>query len=55
MDDLAKLAFEACQKFLAENVPDDHPDLSESWETLPRVYRDAWDAGVQAVLAVVNG
>lgn len=57
MEDLAKVAYEACQKFLRENAPEELAALGDadmSWEGLPRVYRDAWDAAAQAVLGVVN-
>jgi hypothetical protein len=45
------LAFEACQQHLATAHANDYPEVHEEWEVLPIVFREAWEAGAQAVLA----
>jgi hypothetical protein len=54
MEDFAQLAYEACQKYLMENAPDEADrygfEGGMPWHELPPVYRAAWDAAAQAVL-----
>ena len=53
---MGQVAYEACQQYLASNAPHLYeqtmgPDVDLSWDGLPHPYREAWEAGAQAVLA----
>lgn len=54
---LGQVAYEAVQQYLASagesgDVP---PEVDASWEQLLPPYREAWEAGAQAVLAANGG
>lgn len=55
---MGQVAFEATQQYLASNadLKDGYiPEIDrEPWEDLPPVYREAWEAGAQAVIAAVQ-
>lgn len=48
---MGRVAFEATCQYIASNVPDDIPEVANGWEDLPPAYREAWEAGAQAVIA----
>lgn len=47
---MGQVAFEAVTQYIASNVPDDIPEVSNEWSDLPPAYREAWEAGAKAVL-----
>lgn len=47
---LGQVAYEATQQAIASNG-DFYGNDAEPWEQLPPPYREAWEAGAQAVLA----
>jgi hypothetical protein len=47
---IGQTAFEACQAYIAEHVPDDIPEIAEGWAELPEIYKCAWEAAASAVI-----
>lgn len=49
---VGQAAYDACQQYLASHDEEHHQDLpSESWEELPPIYREAWQAAAEAAIA----
>lgn len=51
---MGQMAFEATTQYIATNIPDDISEVSNEWSALPPAYREAWEAGAQAVLTERN-
>lgn len=48
---LGQVAYEACQKYLAENATAEHAHIidAEEWADLPQVYVEAWMSAAEAI------